>query len=311
MKILITGGAGFIGSHLVNALSKDNEVIVVDNLSTSTTKYIQPLIDGGKIKFIKHDLSIYKDDLFEGVDIVYHYAACPDVRLSAEKTKLIYDDNVLATFNVLEAMRKKDVKKIVFASTSTVYGMAKQIPTPENYSFHPISNYAASKIMGEAFIQSYAATYGFDYTILRYANIFGPRSNHGVVWDFYHKLKANPKELLILGNGLQNKSYLYIDDAISATLLAANQRDSFDRIFNIGSENQITVNEIAKIVADEMELNPKFKYTNNNEFPVGGWKGDVPNFLLDVAKIKELCWAPKTSTEDGIRKYVRWIKENS
>ena len=306
MKIAITGGAGFIGSHLVDTLI-GNELLVIDNLSSSTVKYIQNHIDSGDVKFVNADIASLDSSLLDGVDIIYHYAACPDVRLSSEATEKIYHDNVLGTFRILEAMRKNDVKKIVFASTSTVYGKAEKIPTPEEYPNHPISNYAASKIFGEAFIQSYAATYGFDYTIVRYANIFGPRSNHGVIWDFYHKLMKNPNELLILGNGLQNKSYLYIDDAVEATLLAAKANG----IFNIGSEEQITVNEIARIVAAELGLNPKFKYTAPvTDKPVGGWKGDVPAFLLDVTKIKtELGWSPKTPIRDAIKKYIDWMRK--
>ncbi len=302
-KFLVTGGCGFIGSHIIDRL--DGEVVVLDK--SADTKYIKSHIENGKARFVNADITNFDDSIFNGVDTVFHYAACPDVRLSAEQTEKIFNDNVLGTFRILEAARKHDVKRIVFASTSTVYGLAEKIPTPEEYPFHPISNYAASKIMGEAFIQSYAATYGFEYTIIRYANIFGPRSNHGVVWDFFHKLKRNPDELLILGNGLQNKSYLYIDDAIEATLIAMEHNG----IYNIGSEEQITVNEIARIVSDEMGLNPKFKYTASDDGkPVGGWKGDVPKFLLDVTKIKELGWKQKTSSEEGIRKYVRWMEEN-
>lgn len=299
MKILVTGGSGFIGSWLANSLSKDNDVTALDISSNKSN------LENKKIKLIKQDLS--KKFSLNNYDIIYHYAACPDVRLSGEKTDFIFKNNILSTYNLLEAIRKSDVGKIIFASTSAVYGHCVG-SIVETQSLKPISNYGSSKVAGEALIQSYASTYGFDYVIIRHANIFGPKSRHGVIWDFYHKLKKNPKELLILGNGLQNKSYLYITDTLDATLLASKQKND---IFNIGSDYQITVNNIAKIVADEMNLGKIiFSYSSSGKDPQPGWKGDVPSFLLDASKIKKLGWKQKINTEDGIRKYVRWMIDN-
>ena len=300
MKILVTGGAGFIGSWMADSLSEKNDVTVLDSSSNKSN-----IKNTEKIKFIKQDLS--KKFSLKEYEVVYHYAACPDVRLSMEKTNFIFNNNIVSTYNLLEAVRKSGVKKFFFASTSAVYGPCLGAISEEQ-PLRPISNYGSSKIAGESLIQSYANTYGFDYVIIRHANIFGPRSRHGVMWDFYHKLKKNPKELLILGNGLQSKSYLYITDTVEATLLTLKQKNE---IYNIGSEDQISVNEIAKIIIDELGLkNVKFKYTSSGKEAQPGWKGDVPSFLLDINKIKKLGWTPKTKTEEGIRIYGRWMVDS-
>ncbi|MBI4895438.1 MAG: NAD-dependent epimerase/dehydratase family protein [Candidatus Aenigmarchaeota archaeon] len=299
MKILVTGGLGFIGSWLMDSFLKNNDITIIDKSS------YKGKLENKNVNFIKQDLS--KECIFDKQDIVYHFAAFPDVRLSANDIRKVFDNNILATINVLEACRKSDIKKILFASTSTVYGLKKG-SISETSELNPISNYGASKIAGENYIQMYSRLYGIQYVIIRYANIFGPRSDHGVVWDLYHKLKKNPKELLILGNGLQNKSYLYITDTIDATFLAAKQTND---IYNIGSDYQITVDSIAKIIIDEMGLeNVTLKHTSSGKVAKGGWKGDVPSFLLDINKIKKLGWKPQTKTEEGIRKYVRWMVEN-
>jgi len=204
MKTVITGGAGFIGSHLVDALVKEgHEVIVIDNYLSGLS------LKNEKAKYIDKDIT--KDDIIEdlkGTESVFHLAADPNVKTSAENPSESFKLNTIGTFNVLEACRKADVKQIVFTSTSTVYGEAKVIPTPEDYPCEPISNYGASKLAGEAYLSSYSHSYGIKGTSLRYANIFGERSNHGVIFDFFHKLKKNPDKLEILGDGKQEKSYL-------------------------------------------------------------------------------------------------------
>ncbi len=308
-NILITGGAGFIGSHLVDALVNDNEITVLDNLSASTTKFIDGLIKSNQITFIKGDIRNIDDvkRSLRDIDLVFHYAAQPDVKKSIAEPIYDFEINVRGSINILELMRKNDISEIVFASSGgTIYGDKPPLPTPENQPLRPISNYGAAKAAIEMYLSSFSNSYGFTAVSLRYANIFGPRSNHGVIYDFYFKLKKNPHELEILGNGLQNKSYMYISDCIDASLFVASHVSGGYIPFNIGSESQITVNEIAKIIIDELSLGDvKFRYTGGDR----GWVGDVPITLPDLSKLKNLGWESKVSTEDGIRKYVRWLKE--
>ncbi|MEM5777593.1 MAG: NAD-dependent epimerase/dehydratase family protein, partial [Candidatus Aenigmatarchaeota archaeon] len=257
MNALVTGGAGFIGSHLVDALINEGyNVTVIDNLSSSTTEFVNK-----KAKFIHFDLKqdIPKEFL-EDIETVFHFAADPNVKTSSKKTEEVFKNNVLATFNILEACRKSNVKKFVFASTSAVYGIAKKFPTPEEHQLNPISNYGASKVCGEVFCSSYSHSYGIRTIVLRLANIIGERSLHGVIYDFFQKMRANKEELLILGNGKQKKSYLYISDCIEAILLASKIDSTFE-VFNIGSEEQIEVNKIANIVINALNLNPRIRYS--------------------------------------------------
>lgn len=212
---MVTGGAGFIGSHLVDRLvEKGHEVTVVDDLSSSALDRIQEHVDRERIDFHQKDLKEKCENLYDRTDTVFHFAASSDVKTGNEKPRRMYENNVTVTFNVLEACRKTGVDEVVFASSSTVYGEADEIPTPEDYGIDPISLYGSTKAACEALARSYSSLYGMDVTILRYANIFGPRSDHGVIYDFYHKLKEDPDKLEILGDGRQRKSYLYIDDCV-------------------------------------------------------------------------------------------------
>jgi UDP-glucose 4-epimerase len=264
------------------------------------------------IKERRSDVTYFEDNILDpaalvektkSADVIFHYAAAPSVKESSEDPLHSFEQNVQGTINVLEAARRNDVSQLVFASTSTVYGEA-EIPTPESAPLKPISNYGASKVACEMYMRSYSSLYGITAIVLRYANIFGPRTSHGVMYDFFCKLKQDPKKLEILGNGKQKKSYLYINDCIDATLTSLRTKRQFDA-FNIGSEEQVTVDRIAEVMSDELGLNPEFEYTGGKR----GWKGDVPVMLLDVNKIKSLGWEPKVSTEDGIRRYVRWLEE--
>jgi UDP-glucose 4-epimerase len=299
MRILVTGGAGFIGSHLVDKLIElGNEVIVLDNLSSGKEEFIQKHFKNPNFKFYKVDLLKDKiNDYFKNVDEVWHLAANPDVRAALKDTKIDINQNILLTHNVLEAMRENDVKKIFFTSSSTVYGEANKIPTPENYSpLMPISLYGSTKLACEALISSYCKTFDLNGIVFRLANIVGPKSTHGIIHDFINKLMRNPVELEILGDGNQRKSYLYIDDCIDAMITASeNLKEKFD-VYNVGSEDWITVKEIAKIVCEKLKLNPEFKFTGEER----GWKGDVPKMLLDISKIKKIGWKPKYNSKDAI-----------
>ena len=303
MKCIVTGGAGFIGSHLTDLLvSSGCEVVVIDSMAAGRMENLKNV--DGKITFVKCDLL---DDgwqeQFKGADRVYHIAADPDVRGSARKSREVYENNVTATVRVLEAMKEYDVKEIVFTSTSTVYGEASVIPTPETYSpMVPISIYAASKLACEAMISAYAATYGWHAWVYRFANIIGARSTHGVIYDFVQKLRANPKELEILGDGTQAKSYLSVGECVNAVVFAPTiSHDTFN-FFNIGSEDWVTVKRIAELVVEEMGLSGvSFKFTGGDR----GWVGDVPKMQLSVDKLKSFGWNPKSSSEDAVRAAIR------
>jgi len=303
-QIVVTGGAGFIGSHLVDRLIREgNKVIVLDNLSTGRREFIQQHFKDPNFKFHNVDLLAGRfSKYFKDVEEVWHLAANPDVRAALKDTRIDVEQNFLATYNVLEAMKKMKVKRIIFTSSSTVYGEAKQVPTPEGYSpLTPISLYGATKLACEALISAYSHTFDMEAVIFRLANIVGSRSTHGVVWDFIDKLRRNPDELEILGDGNQKKSYLYIDDCIEA-MLVSTEKCSQERVnmYNVGSEDWITVKEIAEIVCEEMRLNPNFRFTGGKR----GWEGDVPLMLLDVSKLKKLGWRPKYKSRDAIKLQV-------
>jgi len=308
-KVLVTGGAGFIGSHLTdNLLKNGNEVCVIDNFSTGKTENLSQANNG--VRIIKGDLIDLNFVLsnIKDVDLIFHFAANPFVKLSSENPIFDFNSNAITTLHVLEAMRKNDIPTIVFSSSSTVYGEVDKFPISEDANLKPISNYGASKLAAEAIIHSFSKLYCINGLILRYANIIGPRSCHGVVPDFVKKLKENNKKLQILGNGKQKKSYLYISDCIDASLLALEHFKRGIDIFNVGSEEWMTVDEIARIVCDEMRLNDvKFDYTDTER----GWEGDVKKFLLCITKIKKLRWKPKYNTEQSIRKTVEWLKPKS
>jgi len=306
MRIIITGGAGFIGSHLAEALLRDgNSITVIDNFSTGTMENLREIKD--RIKIIEGDLrdsSAALQSIGEA-DIVFHLAANYSVKRSSEDPLFDLQSNLLTTLNVLEAMRRNDIQKIVFTSSSTVYGETDKFPIPETAKLNPISNYGVSKLAAERYIKIFSKLYGINGLILRYANILGPRCNHGVVFDFVNKLNKNPKALLILGNGKQQKSYLDVEDCMNATLLVSEKFKGYD-VFNIGSENWLTVDEIAKIVCDELGLrNTMFEYTGGKR----GWPGDVSKFLLDVEKIKGQGWKPKYNIAQSIRRTVSWLKK--
>jgi UDP-glucose 4-epimerase len=305
-KIIVTGGAGFIGSNLVDMLlSGGNEVTVIDNLSSGRMEFLKQHIANPDFKFIELDLldTGKLKVAIQGTDFVYHLAANPDVRLGAKDTKIHLDQNVIATYNLLEAMRINKQRNIVFTSTSTVYGEATIIPTPENYGpLIPISLYGASKLACEALITSYCSTFDMNSWIFRFANIVGERGTHGIIIDFIEKLRKNPQALEILGDGQQRKSYLHVSDCIDAILYAVNNSHEFVNIFNIGSSDTINSTEIGEIVVKEMELrNVKFSYTGGKR----GWKGDVPRMLLSIEKLRELGWTPSYNSKKSVVAAVR------
>jgi UDP-glucose 4-epimerase len=310
LRVLVTGGAGFIGSHLVDALMKSGyEVRVVDNLSQGRIENISRWMGRPGFEFIKGDVT--DEDLMRGAakscDAVFHLAANPEVRLG--DPRIHYRENVHATYVVLEAMRTNDVRKIVFTSSSTVYGEARIMPTPEDYSpLLPISMYGACKLASEALITGYCMMYDMGAAILRLANIVGSRAQHGVIVDFIRKLRSNPRRLEVLGDGEQTKSYLLVEDCVEAILRAFESLDSGVEIYNIGSEDAINVKTIARIVIEELGLEDvEIVYTGG----VGGrgWRGDVRRMLLDISKIKNLGWRPRHNSAESVRLATRVLKE--
>ena len=307
MRILITGGAGFLGSSLTEYLvSKKHDVIVLDNFSSGALENISSITND--IELIKGDC-LNKNDVdksLQDVETVIHLAANPEVRIELNNSTNCFEQNVLATYRLLESIKNSKVKNLFFTSTSAVYGRSKIIPTPTSLSENlPISIYAGSKLASESLISSYAHIYDKKAVIVRLANIVGPRSNHGVLFDFVKKLKKDPSKLSILGDGNQIKSYLHVDDFISAIDVLMNSEMSYGaNVFNIGSTDQITVHEIAKSVGKSMKLNEfSFEYQSGTE-DGGGWKGDVTNMLLDITKIKHLGWLPTMSSKEAIEKTV-------
>ncbi|MEM2103372.1 MAG: NAD-dependent epimerase/dehydratase family protein [Candidatus Bathyarchaeia archaeon] len=306
-RVLVTGGAGFIGSHLVDRLCEEQlPVTVIDNLTAGNIKNIAKWLNTSNFKFVFGDLLIADkiSKILKECETVFHMAANPEVRVSSTNPKVHYEQNIYATFNLLEAIRKADnVKTLVFASSSVVYGDAKEIPTPENYSpLEPISVYGASKLAAEALITSYAYTYGFKTVIYRLANIVGLRAQHGVICDFVKKLRENPEKLEILGDGTQKKSYLHVEDCVNAFLTGVNQALGKVEIFNVGSEDQITVKEIADIVCRKMGLkNVEYMFTGGVEGG-RGWKGDVKFMLLNVNKLKKCGWKPKYNSRQAVER---------
>ena len=316
-KVVVTGGAGFIGSHLVDALLEKglaNHVVVIDNLSAGRKEWIERWVRSGLATLVVDDLRQWGKwvEHVRGADIVFHLAADPEVRRGFTEPRSHFENNLLATFNLLEACRKWGIERHFFASSSTVYGDARVLPTPEDYHpLEPISLYGAAKLGCEAMYIAYSKTLGFRVVIARYANIVGPRTRHGVIWDFINKLLRNPRRLEILGDGTQRKSYLHVSDAIEATIHLAKLLDrveSYD-VFNVGNRDWVTVREIADIVVEDMGLS-SVEYVFKPATPDGrGWSGDVKLMLLSIDKIVSTGWSPSMSSADAVRATARAILE--
>lgn len=308
---LITGGAGFIGSHLADRLMQEGyTVAALDNLAQGSLEHLQRWTDHPRFTFIEADLK-QRRNLARAIkdrSIIFHLAANPEVRVGETDPQIHFTENLKATFNLLQEIRRKTkVKTLVFASTSTVYGRAFVQPTPETYApLAPISTYGASKLGCEALISSYAHSIGFHALILRMANIIGPRSNHGVVVDFVKKLKKEPNVLEILGDGTQNKSYMYIEDCIDAIVHLINVRAKQKvEIFNLGSADRIKVRDIADIIVEEMDFSSVQYAFKPGTADGAGWKGDVKNMQLSIRKLVKTGWKPKYTSKQAVRLTTR------
>lgn len=315
LNILVTGGCGFIGSRLVKTLvARGNCVTVVDNLSSGKLQFLKDALTNAGVNAGKSNLNFVRgnilntklmEKLIGGKNMVFHFAAHPDVRKSLEQVFPDFKVNTYATLDILNLMAKARVKRMVFASSAgTIYGETSVLPTPESHPLLPISHYGASKAAAEMYLSSFADLHGMTCITLRFGNIYGPPSNHGVMSDFFRKLKKNPGELEILGNGLQKKSYLYIDDCINATLLAAEKSPEGFHAYNVSEDKNATVLTIAKHAVKACGLkNVQLRTTGGKR----GWPGDVALTRPSVQKLKALGWKQKVSLPEGIAKYMAWL----
>ena len=306
MRALVTGGAGFIGSHLVDRLvSRGDEVVVVDNLSSGVLEFIQGHIDSGAVVFHNVDLKDLESikPIFNGIEMVYHLAANPDIRLGTRITDTDLKEGTIATYNVLESMRLANVEKIAFASSSVVYGENAPMPTPENHGpCLPISLYGASKQAGEGLIGSWVGTFNLQAWIFRFANIIGERGTHGVIFDFIHKLKADPSRLEVLGNGLQEKSYMEVGDCVDGILHVIDNTSDRINLYNLGSNDTCSVRNIAAIVVKETGCDgASIEYTGGDR----GWAGDIPKAMLSINRLKDLGFKVNYDSEEAVAHTTR------
>jgi UDP-glucose 4-epimerase len=310
MNAFITGGAGFIGSSLVDRLLADgHDVVAFDNFSTGQREFVTAALGHPRFRLIEGDTL----DLaaltraMAGRDVVFHLAANADVRFGTEHPKKDLEQNTIATFHVLEAMRTNGIKRIAFSSTGSVYGEAHVFPTPEDAPF-PVqtSLYGASKLAGEGLIAAYASGFGFEGCIFRFVSILGERYTHGHVFDFYRKLRKDPTRLTVLGNGKQRKSYLYIGDCLDAMLLAMEKTRRTIEVYNLGTNEYVEVNDSIGWICERLGITPAMEYTGGDR----GWIGDNPFIFLDNAKMRGLGWTPKLTIRDGIIRTLEYLQQN-
>jgi UDP-glucose 4-epimerase len=297
MRLVITGGAGFVGSHLAERLVADNEVLVVDDCSNG-----DPALVPDEATVREADLTdpaVVADAITAETDAVFHFAAAKDV--DADRPRAQFEDNLTMTYNILERMDEVGVDNLVFTSSSTVYGEAPR-PTPEDYApLEPISPYGAGKLAEEGLISTYAHSHGIQSWVFRFANIVGPRMQMGVVADFIRKLREDPERLVILGNGRQAKSYMYIDDCLDAMAHVVCEADDALNVYNLGTRTTTSVDTIADIVSETLGLDPEYEYTGGDR----GWTGDVPKMRLAIEKLAALGWEPDRSSDEALRQAAR------
>jgi len=314
-KYFVTGAAGFIGSNLVDRLLAQGEPVVGwDNFSTGQPEFIAGAEQHPNFKLVRGD-NLDVDGLtraMAGCDTVFHLAANADVRFGLDHPRRDLEQNTIATFNVLEAMRANGVKRIVFSSTGSVYGEAEVIPTPEDAAF-PIqtSLYASSKVAGEGMIESYCEGFGFEGYIFRFVSILGERYTHGHVFDFYQQLLTHPDHLKVLGDGTQRKSYLYVQDCVDAMLHVmklgtATRVKHRVEIYNLGADEYVQVSHSIQVICDALGLRPRLEFTGGKQ----GWVGDNPFIFLDTKKVRATGWKTTLTIEEGIVRTLQWLQQN-
>ena len=297
-RILVTGGAGFVGFHLCRKLSDfTSNITVYDNLSSGKVENVKHL---PKVHFVKADiLDLKKLNSQEKADLIYHLAAQVVVPYSMENPVEDFETNARGTLNVLEKARKDDAR-VVFTSSAAVYGNTTKLPTPESYGFDPASCYGLSKVVGEQYCNMYSKQYGLDITILRFANVYGPRC-HGVIPDFLDKLSRNPEKLEIIGTGQQSRDFVHIFDVVEALTMAAVSEEAIGETFNIGFGKTIKIIDLAKMILKILGLSNKTVVTTTNV----PWQGDINTIWFDITKAKkDLKWHPKISLEDNLKELV-------
>ncbi len=310
MKCLVTGGAGFIGSTLVDRLlARGDEVVCYDNFSTGQVEFLKGAQENPRFALVKGD-TLDLDTLqraMAGCEMVFHLAANADVRFGTEHPRKDLEQNTIATYNVLYAMKENGVKKIAFSSTGSVYGEAEVIPTPEDAPF-PVqtSLYGASKLAGEGLISSFCEGYDFQAWIFRFVSILGERYTHGHVFDFYQQLSKDPSTLKVLGDGTQRKSYLYIQDCIDAIFTAVEKAMGIVNIFNLGTDEYIEVKDSIRVISEEMKVKPTLSFSGGSR----GWIGDNPFIFLDCSKIRKIGRKPKHTIKEAVVRTLRFLKEN-
>jgi len=310
MKVMVTGGAGFIGSHVLDELVKRGQYVVVyDNLSSGFVRHLEAAKRTGLVEFVEGDIldGVRLKEAMAGVRTVFHLAANADVRGGQRDTLVDLEQNVLGTHGVLEAMREAGASTMVFTSSATVYGEPDLFPTPEYYPGLQTSLYGASKLAAEAMMQAYGEYFGIRSYAFLFVSWIGERYSHGVVYDFMNKLRADPANLEILGDGNQKKSYLHVADGIRGIFLALDRMEDLKNVINLGHTDYMNVTELAKVVCDEIGLTGvNFHFTGG----VRGWLGDSPFVHLDISKISAVGFQPQVPIEEGVRRTVRYLLEN-
>jgi len=310
MKVLVTGCAGFIGSHLVDRLLATGNVVVgYDNFSTGQRSFLEQALGNANLELVEADLLNQSrlDEAMRGVDFVWHLAANADVRSGTDHPRRDLEQNTVVTSNVLEAMRYHQVRKIAFSSTGSIYGEAEVIPTPENCPM-PVqtSLYGASKLACEGLISAYCEGFGMRGWIFRFVSILGERYTHGHIFDFYRKLLIDPSTLHILGNGRQRKSYLYIHDCLDAMFQAVQASRDAVNVLNLGTDEYVEVNDSVDVITEHLDMMPARTYAGGER----GWVGDNPFIFLDCQRMRNLGWQPKRTIREGIVKTLIWLQNN-
>ncbi len=310
-KIIVTGGAGFIGSSLIDKLLSKNiyKIYCIDNLSTGRLEFLADALKNKNFKFINDDLSSINKSInyFNNTEIIFHLAALADVKKSYQQREKHYENNIKITQNIIELAIKNKIKRIFFSSTASVYGNTKNIPTKENDNF-PIQNsfYAAAKLSSEALLTALGESHNIKISILRLVSVMGPRYTHGHLIDFYKKLSKNKKKLYVLGNGLQKKSYIHIDDIISGFIIILKKQKKQIEIFNIGTDEKKNVKNSVQMITKYLNVKPQIMYENKKT----GWIGDIPNIQVDCKKLKNIGWKAKYTINESIISTLNWIDKN-
>jgi len=317
MKNIVTGASGFIGSNLVEQLLKQDEIVIGMDKDYNGRYRLANVLPGKErmynlsVNFLTPKFKLIWDDInhisgyhyvFDNADIVYHLAAASDIKESLRDTTWDFKNNIEGTFNVLEMMRKKDLPKIVFTSTSALYGEHPKMPTSENSPLIPSSLYSASKICAEYLVKVYCELYGIKGWIFRFGNVVGRNQHRGVIYDLMKKLKKDKRYLEILGDGKQVKSYFHVSDCVSAMLeIPKKDKNKKYEVYNIATFDWVDVTTLADLVCDVLDVNPKYKYTGGDR----GWQGDIPKIQLSIQKALNTGWRPKLGCEESIRRAVR------